>query len=449
MKRNKVATAVLVAGTVVLAGCTSSNGTASSTASPSAGAPAVASTSGSGAGSAGSSPGAEPAYVAKVSASVEQTMKENVIPGAVVLISSKDQGEWTGTFGTRTWGTDEPMQAGDHFRIGSNTKTITSTVILQLVQEGKLALDDPISKYIPGVPGGDRITIANLSEMRSGLYSYSFDTTFNNTLDQQPQKVWTPQELIDIAFSHPQNGPPAQEFNYSNTNIILLGMVIEKLTGMTASEAFQERIFTPLGLQDTSLPLNSDIPNPHPQGYSFGSNTSTINTYALPEALQPLALDGRLLPNNETMANPSWAWTAGGAISTVDDMKTYVEALVDGGLLDPATQKIRMDSIQASAAGSTAGYGLGIAQFDKLYGHDGQIPGFMTFMGHDPESGLTIVIATNLATIPNGEGSALAILKGMIPIFYPNAVVPGDPAAAPGATGGGAPSSAPASSTGG
>jgi len=225
--------------------------------------------------------------------------------------------------------------------------------------------------------------------------------------------------------------------------------VIEKLTGMTASEAFQERIFTPLGLMDSSLPLNSDIPNPHPQGYSFGSNTSTINTYALPGALQPLALDGRLLPNNETMANPSWAWTAGGAISTVDDMKTYVEALVDGGLLDPATQKIRMDSIQASAAGSTAGYGLGIAQFDKLYGHDWQIPGFMTFMGHDPESGLTIVIATNLATIPNGEGSALAILKGMIPIFYPNAVVPGDPAAAPGATGGGAPSSAAATSTGG
>lgn len=430
--RTKVATAVLVAGTLVLAGCTSSPSSSTSSASASG------------------SPAAEPAYVAKVSASVEQTMKENVIPGAVVLISSKDQGEWTGTFGTRTWGTDEPMQAGDHFRIGSNTKTMTSTVILQLVQEGKLALDDPISTYIPGVPGGDKITIANLSEMRSGLYSYSFDTTFNNTLDQQPQKVWTPQELIDIAFSHPQNGPPGQEFNYSNTNIVLLGMVIEQLTGMTASEAFQERIFTPLGLKDTSLPLDSAIPNPHPQGYSFGSNTSTITTYALPEADQPLALDGRLLPNNETMANPSWGWTAGGAISTVDNMRTYVEALVDGGLLDAATQKIRMDSIVPSnPAAPSAGYGLGIAQFDKLYGHDGQIPGYMTFMGHDPESGLTIVIATNLATIPNGEGSALAILKGIIPVFYPNAVVPGDPAAAPGATGGGAPSSAPATSTGG
>ena len=448
MNRNRLAAVVLAAGLVGLVGCTSSNSATSTTTSGTA-ASAAAASGAAAPGSAGGSTGAEPAYVAAVSASVEQTMKDNVIPGAVVLISSKDQGEWTGTFGTRTWGTDEPMQAGDHFRIGSNTKTMTSTVILQLVQEGKLSLDDPISTYVPGVPGGDGITIADLSEMRSGLYSYSFDPGFNNTLDQEPQKVWTPQELLDIAFSHPQNGPPAQEFNYSNTNIILLGMVIEKLTGMTASEAFQERIFTPLGLKDTSLPLNSDLPNPHPQGYSFGSNTSTINTYALPAAAQPLALDGRLLPNNETMANPSWAWTAGGAISTVQDMKTYVEALVDGGLLDAATQKIRMDSIQGSGAGSTAGYGLGIAQFDKLYGHDGQIPGFMTFMGHDPESGLTIVIATNLATIPNGEGSALAILKGLIPIFYPNAVVPGDPAAAPGATGGGAPSSAVTTSTGG
>lgn len=446
MRKRKAMTAVLVAGTVVLAACTSSNGSASST-SPAA-TSAAAATAGSG--SASASTGAEPAYVAEVSASVDKTMKDNVIPGAVVLISSPDQGEWTGTFGTRTWGMDDPIQATDQFRIGSNTKTMTSTVILQLVQEGKLALDDPISKYIDGVPGGDQITIANLSEMRSGLYSYSFDTAFNNTLDQQPQKVWTPQELLDIAFGHPQNGSPGQEFNYSNTNIVLLGLVIEKLTGMTASQAFQDRIFTPLGLKDTALPLNSDLPIPHPQGYSFGSNTSTIDTYALPEELQPLALDGKLLPNNETMANPSWAWTAGGAISTVQDMKTYVEAMVDGGLLDAATQKIRMDSIQPiNPAQPQSGYGLGIVQFDKLYGHDGQIPGYMTFMGHDPDSGLTIVIATNLATIPNGEGSALAILKGILPFFYPNMVIPGDPAAAPGATGSGAPSSAPATSAGG
>jgi D-alanyl-D-alanine carboxypeptidase len=436
MKRSTAATALLIAGTVGLAGCTSSSTPADSNPSNPTQSTSAPNT-GAAAASASPAPDAEPAYVDKASDAVRKVMQENVIPGAVVLISAPDQGEWTGTFGTRTWGTEEPMQAGDHFRIGSNTKTLTSTVILQLAQEGKLSLDDPIDTYIPGVPNGDKITIRNLSEMRSGLFSYSFDTTVNNTLDQQPQKIWTPQELIDIAFSHPVNSGPGEEFNYSNTNIILLGMVIEKLTGTTASQAFQERIFTPLGLQDTSLPLPPDsaIPNPHPQGYSFGSNTSTIDTYALSAEDEKRALAGTLLPNNETMANPSWAWTAGGAISTVADMKTYVEALVDGGLLDAQMQKTRMDSIQAmDPAMPTSGYGLGIAKFDTLYGHDGQIPGFMTFMGHDPDTGLTIVIGTNLATVPGGEGSALAILKGLIPIFYPNAVVPGDPAAAPGAT---------------
>jgi len=336
----------------------------------------------------GSATGSQPGYVAAVSTAVGTVMKDNVIPGAVVLISSPDQGDWTGTFGTGTLGEQDPMVVGDHFRIGSNTKTITSTVILQLVQEGKLALDDPIGKYIPNVPNGDKITIAQLSEMRSGLYSYSFDPGFNKTLDENPQKVWTPEELLAIAFSHPINFAPGEKYEYSNTNIILLGLVIEKLTGTSASQAFQDRIFTPLGLHNTLLPLPDDasIPDPHPQGYSFGSNTSTIDTYALPAKDQPAALAGTLLPNNETDASPSWAWTAGGAISTVDDMKTYVTALVDGGLLNEQTQKIRMDSFQSTDPENPAAaqYGLGIAKIGPLIGHDGQIPGYMTFMGRDP-----------------------------------------------------------------
>src|SRR5262249_28790869 len=220
---------------------------------------------------------------------------------------------------------DKPMSLGDYFRIGSNTKTMTSTVILQLVEEGKLKLDDPIAKYIPGVPNGDKVTITNLSEMRSGLYSYSFDPAFNATLDKDPQKAWTPEELLKIAFSHPVNGPPGQTFDYSNTNIILLGLVIEKLTGMSASEAFQKRLFDPLGLTHTPLPARTDsaLPDPHPQGYMFGTNVSTIQTYALPKADWPAAVAGTLKPNNYTDANPSWGWTAGGGISTVEDMATY------------------------------------------------------------------------------------------------------------------------------
>lgn len=377
----------------------------------------------------------ETAYTASVQEKVTAAMKANVIPGAVVRISSPTQGDWTGTFGTATIGQNDPLTVQDHFRAGSITKTMTSTVILQLVQEGKLSLQDPIGKFRTGVPNGDRITIAELAEMRSGLYSYTFDRGFNQTLDADPGKAWTPEELLAIAFTHPVNAQPDTTFEYSNTNIVLLGLVIEQLTGEPLEKAFQDRIFNPLAMTQTSLPVRTDaqIPNPHPQGYAFGTNVSQIQTYALPADQQAQALADTLKPHDVTDANPSWTWAAGGAISTVPDLATYVQALVGGRLLNAATQKLRIDSIRPtdSAHPQAGGYGIGIAQFGPLIGHDGQIPGFMTFTGQDPATGLTITIATNLATVPSGEGSALTLLKAILPIFYPNLQPPGNPAAVP------------------
>ena len=140
-------------------------------------------------------------------------MKANAVPGAVVLIDSPKKGDWSATFGTAEIGKQVPMKMSDLFRIGSNTKTMTSTVILQLVEEGKLKLSDPIGKFVPGVPNGKKITIRELAEMRSGLYSYSFDPGFNKTLDNQPKKAWNPGELLKIAFSHKPNFAPAPSTN--------------------------------------------------------------------------------------------------------------------------------------------------------------------------------------------------------------------------------------------
>ncbi|MEV6072384.1 serine hydrolase domain-containing protein [Nocardia sp. NPDC052001] len=386
-----------------------------------------------------SSGSAEPAYAATLRPIIEKLMRDNVIPGAVVVVRSPKDGDWTATFGTGTIGKDVPMTVDDHFRIGSNTKTMTVTVLLQLAQEGKLALDDTIAKYWPGVPNGDRITLAQLAEMRSGLFSYTFDEQFNAYLDNEPQKIWTPEQLLDIAFAHPVNFAPGEKFEYSNTNTILLGLVIEKVTGKSVATTFQDRIFTPLGLRHTSFPAPADssIPDPHPQGYAFGTNVSTIETFALPPDQQAAALAGTLQPGNQTSSSPSWTWTAGAVISTVDDMTTYVKALADGGLLDKQMQQQRIASIQPidPAKPAMAGYGLGIVRFGThLLGHDGQIPGYMTFMGSDPDSGLTIVVATNLATVPSGEGSALVLVKGMLPTFYGANAIPGHDPAQPGPT---------------
>lgn len=379
---------------------------------------------------------ATPKYASILQQRIPGLMKANAIPGVVVLIKSPRQGDWSHTFGTAEIGKQVPMSLDDYFRIGSNTKTMTSTVILQLVEEGKLALNDPISKFRPDVPNGQDITIAELSEMRSGLYSYSFDPAFNATLDHDPGKAWTPDELLSIAFSHPADFPPGQRYEYSNTNIVLLGTVIEKLTGMSASEAFQKRIFEPLGLKRSSLPANTDasIPAPHAQGYQFGTNVATIDSYAVPAAQLPAALDGTLKPINETNANPSWAWTAGGAISTPADLAVYVKALVNGGLLDKKTQKLRFDSIQPVVPGQTdgVGYGLGIAQFAPgILGHDGQLPGYSSFMVYNIHTGDTIIIASNLSASPvDGENAAVLVAKTVIATLYGASDVPhGNPAA--------------------
>ncbi len=142
---------------------------------------------------------------------VDRTAKELLIPGAVVLLRTP-QGEFTITYGTTLLGATNPPRADTHFRIASNTKTMTAAVVMQLAQENKLSLDDPVSKYVPGVPNGDNITIAQLLEMRSGLYNYTNDPIISATIDTDPAKVWTPVELLAIAFAHAPNSPPGTEY---------------------------------------------------------------------------------------------------------------------------------------------------------------------------------------------------------------------------------------------
>jgi D-alanyl-D-alanine carboxypeptidase len=389
------------------------------------------------AGTAATKPGNVPAYGAKLQTLIPEAMKANAIPGTVVLIRSPKQGNWSATFGTAELGKQVPMSLKDHFRIGSNTKTMTSTVILQLVEEGKLKLSDPIGKFVPGVPNGNKITIRELSEMRSGLFSYTFDPGFNATLDKNPKKGWTPQELLKIGLAHKPNFAPGKDYEYSNTNIVLLGVVIEKLTGMSASEAFEERIFKPLGMTHTELPARTNwkLPTPHAEGYQFGSNVETIDSYAVPKEEQAAALDGSLKPLNETDANPSWAWTAGGAISTPADLATYVKAMVGGGLLSPKMRKVRLNSVRPIVPGAKGGvgYGLGIAQFaPNILGHDGQLPGFSSFMVYDVKTGDTVIISANLSASPvTGENAAVELGKVVLGTLYGNAIVPKGDAAAP------------------
>lgn len=359
----------------------------------------------------------EPAYVTAARPQINQLLKDTLTPGAVVYVQSP-RGNWLESFGTAVRGTDTPIPTDAHFRVGSVTKTWTGTVVLQLVQEGKLSLSDPVSKFIANVPNGDAITIEQLLSMRSGLYNYSKDLAFNQTLDAQPDKLWTTGELLDIAFSHPVDFAPDTSFGYSNTNTVLLGLIIEQLTRMSAADAMQARLFAPLGLTDTYLPPQNDtsLPAPAPHGYLWGTNAETATESALSPERQAAAANGTLQPTDVTAVSASWAWTAGSGISTVKQLAAFVQRMVGGGYLNADLQARRLSTctLLVPSNPNSPSYCLGIAKYGSFYGHNGQINGFNTFMVYDPTTQTTVVIWATSALAPDGRAPADSIARILI-----------------------------------
>ena len=206
-----------------------------------------------------------------------------MVPGAVVVLRTP-QGNFDAAVGTTELGAQTPPDANTHFRIASNTKTMTAALIVLLAQDGKLKFSDPVSTYVPDVPNGENITIAELLKMRSGLYGYTADPELSAALDADPTKVWTPQEVLDIAFRHPPQFAPDASYEYSNTNYALLGLIAEKVGGRPLAQQFQDRLFGPLGLEQTSLPAADDtsIPAPYSHGYMYGGSYYALADDPLP-----------------------------------------------------------------------------------------------------------------------------------------------------------------------
>ena len=314
---------------------------------------------------------APPAWAANLQPQLEHLARDLLVTGAVIQVHSPGHGDWTSTIGTRTFQGSDPVQVGDHIRIGSITKTWTGTVVLQLVDEGRLRLDDPVAKYRPDVPNGQNITIEQLLDMRSGLGNYTVDPELSRRIDADHDTVFQPEELIKMGLAMPVKFPPGQGYYYSNTNTVLLGRIVEQLTGNALEAEIQRRILTPLGLSAVVLPgppRRPPCPNPAPTATSTAPGRETVNTNVLAPDKQAAARPARSRPIDETLTNPSWGWAAGAGISTADDLTRYVQALVDGTLLSPHLQKTRLASVQPTDPTNpqAAGYGLALAQFGPL-----------------------------------------------------------------------------------
>jgi D-alanyl-D-alanine carboxypeptidase len=357
---------------------------------------------------------------------VDAAAKELLVPGAVVLLKAP-QVTFHAFVGTTKLGERTPPDANTHFRIASNTKTMTAALIVLLAQDGKLQFSDPVSTYVPDVPNGQNITIAELLKMRSGLFSYTDAPEFSAALDADPTKVWTPQEVLAIAFRHPPAFPPDTSYGYNNTNYALLGLVAEKVGGRPLAEQLQDRLFTPLGLQQTSLPAADDnsIPAPYSHGYMYGGSSYAMVDEPYPADMQAAARTGTLQPVDYTNQNSSYATAAGSAISTADNLATWIRALVAGNVFNAEYQNQWLQSLQPEDPNrpdwQQYGYGISYQRFGpnaSMYYHGGEMPGFNSFMGYDPDNDVALVIWTNLTLSPEGKTTVNALLPTVLDQIY-------------------------------
>ena len=357
---------------------------------------------------------------------VDTTARELLIPGVVVFLRTP-QGEFTVSYGTTLLGATSPPAADTHFRIASNTKTMTAAVIVLLAQEGKLSLNDPVSKYVPGVPNGDNITITELLNMRSGLYDYTSDRIISKTIDTDPAKVWTPAEVLAIAFAHPPNFSPGKQYEYNNTNYALLGLVAEKVDGKPLAQIMHDRWFGPLNMQNTELPSSTvnTIPKPYSHGYLYGSSSvALVGEPPYSPEIQAAARAGTLLPKDYTNVNHSFASAAGGVISTANDLAIWIKALVGGKVLNADYQRRWFDSLQPEDPSKPNGqkYGYGIVQLswgpNTIYFHGGETPGYNSKISYDLANDVTLIIWTNLTVSLDGQQTANTLWVKVLDHIY-------------------------------
>lgn len=325
---------------------------------------------------------------------LEQILIENLeefdVPGALVGVWIPGEGRLILEEGTSDISDDKPIIKEDHVRIGSVTKSFTVNIILQLAGEGLLSLDDPLSKYFPDIENSDS-TIGDLANMRSGIYNYTEDPEFAGSILDNLLTKFTEQDLVDVADRNLPYFPPDGGWHYSNTSTVILGMIVEQVTGNPLGEEIQNRIITPLGLEGTSYPDTPDMPLPFSNGYIFLGPDEGFSEV--------------------TFVDPSLSAGSGAMISSLEDLRIWAEALGEGTLLESNLFLLQnsslspitfdpCDDVVVSREKRTCPeydkYGLGIGEISGWIGHTGEYIGFTSLVMYDPESGSVVVIVMNI-----------------------------------------------------
>jgi D-alanyl-D-alanine carboxypeptidase len=326
------------------------------------------------------------------------------IPGVFIAVYVPGRAPYVKSVGYANLKTKSPFKLPDKFRVGSNTKTFVVTVLLQLADEHRLRLDDPLSKYDLGVeiPNAKNITIRELCEMRSGLYEV-YNTPQFTRMQVTPQMRFFPRELVRWAVMQKPLFPPGTRYNYSNTNYILLGLVIEKITHDSVGNQIRRRLLQPMALDGTSFPAFDDPYMPKPYSHGYGLNAK--------DAWMDVTVD---IP-------PSLTWAAGEMISTVPDMTRWVKAYVTGTTNSKASQRERLRCL-ATGVGKDLKFGLGIGCSNGWYGYTGGLPGYHTAAYYLPSKDITVIAFVNAQREQPFPGAANAIFRDITQIITPDNV---------------------------
>lgn len=335
----------------------------------------------------------EPALITALDRVLDKSTNRG-IPGVTVAISIPGYQTWYGARGLADRKQSQPIDAANVFRIGSLSKMFYATVIMQLVQEGKLELDKPVSTWMPNVvPNADKITVRHLMSHTSGLYDY-LENRFMRMVLQNPQRVWKPQELVGYAVERGAYFAPgtAGRWRYSNTNYVVLGMLIENVTGHTLAQETRQRILDPLKLTHTFIEPDERVQGTLVHGYAGSSDWTNLHS--------------------------SYAWGSANVVSSVDDLRRFAEALFGGQLLKPETFALMNSFVsgQGSFGMPKLEYGLGImrnqllvgpgpnrqprpASLTTALGHIGGVGGYRAAVWYFPEQKITIVAGFNEANV--------------------------------------------------
>ena len=337
-------------------------------------------------------------------------------PGATAAVALPDGRVLALAVGQADTADRTAMQPGDLMLSGSVGKTYVAAVALQLVAEGRLGLDMAISTWLGAepwfgrLPNGPRVRVRHLMNHTSGIVRYEFKEEFTRDLTANPDKVWTPAERLAYVLDDVPAFNPGEGWDYSDTNYIILGMIIERVTGRPLNEEIRRRLLEPYGLRETVPAVSQTIPG-LVQGYAGPGN--------------PFGGTDAMIVNGRMVINPQLEWAGGGYASTAADLVRWAKLLYEGTAVPLNWRDTMLAGVPAPMLGGSATYGLGViirpGPLGVIWGHSGFFPGYLTEMRYFPEHRIAVAFQMNtsaqgaLGTSPGAVVTHLARLLVVAP----------------------------------